>query len=172
MHRLFTPLIALCVSLSASAQELTLNLDAVRITFVADMQNTEGTVSGLKATIRFDKEDLTHATIEGTVDVQTLNTGNKKRDNHLKSADYFDVAKYPVMTFKSKKIEKTDERYVMTGMLTIKDVVREESIAFRFADNVFKGQSTIQLAHYGVGSFAKKSPDKTDVTISFLLPVQ
>mgnify|MGYP001942414781 FL=1 len=154
------------------AQELTLNMDAVKISFVADMQNTKGTISGLQAKIKFNMEDLAQSAIEGTVDVSTLDTGTKKRDDHLKSADYFDMAKYPTMSFKSISIEKDGNSFVMKGMMKIRDIEREEKIVFTYVDKVFKGETTIQAALYKIGNYADKKPEKTNVVISFLLPVK
>jgi len=66
------------------------------------------------------------ATIEATIDVASLDTDNEKRDSHLKSADFFDVEKFPKMTFKSKKIQKAgDGRYKVIGDLTLHGVTKE-----------------------------------------------
>ncbi|MFT5821287.1 MAG: polyisoprenoid-binding protein YceI [Crocinitomix sp.] len=153
------------------AQELSLKMDAVKISFVADMQNTTGTISGLQAKIKFNMGDLAQSSIEGTVDVSTLDTGTPKRDEHLKSADYFDMATYPTMSFKSISFIKDGNSYVMTGMMKIRDVEREEKIVFTYTDKVFKGETTIQAALYKIGNYADKKPEKTNVVISFELPV-
>lgn len=153
------------------AQELSLNMAGVKISFVADMQNTKGTISGLKAKIKFNMDNLTQSSIEGTVDVSTLNTGTPKRDEHLKSGDYFDMAKYPTMSFKSTSFEKEGNSYVMKGMMKIRDIEREEKITFTYVDNIFKGKTTIQAALYKIGDYADKKADKTNVVISFVLPV-
>jgi polyisoprenoid-binding protein YceI len=153
------------------AQELTLNMESVNISFLADMQKTTGTISGLQAKIKFNMDDLAQSSISGTVDASTLDTGNPKRDEHLKSADFFEVATYPTMGFKSVSIEQDGNSYVMKGMMTIRDVEREEKIVFTFTDNVFKGETTIQAAHYKIGNYANKKPEKTNVKITFVLPV-
>ncbi|NOQ74644.1 MAG: hypothetical protein GQ574_21710 [Crocinitomix sp.] len=153
------------------AQELTLNMADVKISFVADMQNTTGTISGLQAKIKFNMDDLAQSAIEGTVDVNTLDTGTPKRDAHLKSADYFDMATYPTMSFKSISFEQDGNSYVMKGMMKIRDVEREEKIVFTYVNKVFKGTTTIQAALYKIGNFGDKKPEKTNVVISFELPV-
>ena len=72
-----------------------------------------------------DLTDLTTANIAFTFDVASINTASEDRDNHLKSADFFDVEKYPNITFKSKFItKKDDDEYEVTGDLTIKDVTK------------------------------------------------
>lgn len=155
----------------SQAKEMTINLDAVKITFLADMQKTAGSVSGLKAHINFNMDDLSKSNISGTVDVKTLNTGTPKRDEHLKSADYFDAEKYPTMSFGSISFAKENGKFVMKGKMKIKDVEREETIIFSFENNIFKGQCTIQASNYKLGNFADKGPEKTNVVITFVIPV-
>ncbi|WP_008336725.1 YceI family protein [Alicyclobacillus acidocaldarius] len=77
------------------------------------------------ATVVADPEDLTTAEIDFTVDVASIDTRDENRDNHLRGADFFDVEKYPHMTFKATKIVKTGPNtYDMTGDLTIRDVTK------------------------------------------------
>lgn len=151
--------------------EFKIQSDAVKISFV-EGKDTKGTIGGFKASIVFDTNDLANSSISGTVDVNTLSTDNPKRDEHLKSADYFEAAKYPVMSFKSTSISSDDlTKFSMKGLMKIKDVEREETITFTFSDNVFSASTTIQLAYYKVGSYAKKKPEQTNVKISFTIPV-
>ncbi len=71
-------------------------------------------------------DNLEQSSAEGTVEVASVDTRDANRDNHLRSADFFDAEKYPVMSFKSTKIEKAGEsKYKVTGPLTIKGVARD-----------------------------------------------
>ncbi|MFT4602628.1 MAG: polyisoprenoid-binding protein YceI [Arenicella sp.] len=160
----------LMLPMLSQAQSLRVKSDNVKVKFVADMQGTEGTISGFMAKINFNMDDLAASTIQGSVDANTLSTANDKRDEHLKSADFFEVAKYPTMNFTSGKIEKKGDGYVMTGKLKIKDVERDEVITFTFADKIFTASTTIQAANYGI--MEKKGAKKTNVTISFSIPVE
>ena len=169
MRKLLIIAIALLPALS-QAQGLRVKSKNVKIKFVADMQSTEGTIGGFMAKINFNLDDLTSSTIQGSVDVNTLSTSNEKRDEHLKSADFFDVSKFPKMHFTSGKIEKKDDGYVMTGKMKIKDIERDEVITFTYTDNIFTATATIQAANYGI--MAKKGPKKTNVKISFSIPVE
>ena len=164
--------IVLLLPISMFAQDMTIKSDNVQVEFIADMQKTKGTVSGFEAKINFNADDLSASSISGKVGVATLSTGNKKRDKHLKSDDYFHAEKYPNMTFKSSSITKEGNSYVMKGKLKIKDTEREEIITFTFIDHSFKGELTIQAANYKLGSFAKKKVEKTNVRITFVVPVQ
>lgn len=150
--------------------ELTIKSDDVKIGFYVDEKHS-GTISGFKATILFDVNDLANSSISGTVDAATLNTENPKRDEHLQSADYLDAKKYPTMGFKSTAIVAEGDGFVMKGLMTIKDVEREESIKFGYSDNLFKGTSTISMSYYNIGGYAKKKPEETQVKISFAVPV-
>jgi len=71
------------------------------------------------------KEDFTDAQIEFSVDVNSINTDDEKRDGHLKSDDFFNVEKFPKMLFKSTSFKKVDgKKYKLTGTLTIRDVTK------------------------------------------------
>jgi len=78
-----------------------------------------------------DASDLTKSSVEFAAQIDSIDTAVAARDTHLKSADFFDAAKYPEMSFKSTKIEKSKDGYVVTGDLTIKDKTRAISIPFK-----------------------------------------
>lgn len=154
----------------SNAQELTVKSEAVAISFLADMSKTKGTIGGFEAKINFNMEDLASSSIIGSVMTNTLNTGSKKRDKHLKTADFFDAEKYPKMTFTSKSFKKEGDKIVMTGVMKIMETENEETITFTYADKLFKGVGTIQAKTYGI--YANKEADETDVVITFAIPVE
>lgn len=156
----------------SKAQELTIKSDDVKISFLADEDKTEGTVGGFEANIVFDQDDFSKSSISGSVDVSTLNTGIPGRDKHLKTADFFEAETYPKMYFSSTSLTKDGDKYIMKGKMKIKNIEHEETITFTFAESTFKGEVTIQLSNYDVGGFSKKKPDKTDVQITFIVPVE
>jgi polyisoprenoid-binding protein YceI len=82
-----------------------------------DFDKTEGKVL-------LDEADITKSTVEVTIDVGTISTRDAKRDGHLKSPDFFDVAKFPTITFKSTKVEKAGEGLKVTGDLTLHGVTK------------------------------------------------
>jgi polyisoprenoid-binding protein YceI len=87
------------------------------------------TVSGkfkeFAGTIVYDDKDITKSSVTGTIKTASLDTGVADRDNHLRSADFFDVEKYPEIAFRSTKIEKSGDGLTVTGMLTLKDATKE-----------------------------------------------
>ena len=71
-------------------------------------------------------DDFTTANVEFTIDVNSINTDNERRDTHLKSDDFFNAAKYPFMKFTGKSLKKTGEKtYILSGDLTIRDVTKQ-----------------------------------------------
>ncbi|MFQ5523273.1 MAG: YceI family protein [Acidimicrobiia bacterium] len=77
-------------------------------------------------------EDPFQSTVEVTVDTASVETGVEDRDNHLKSADFFDVGQYPQMIFRSTKVEPVGDAYRMTGDLTIKEITRPVTLDVEF----------------------------------------
>ena len=71
-----------------------------------------------------DEGDVTKSTVEASIDVASVSTRDEKRDTHLKGADFFDVAKFPTLNFKSTKVEKAGDGLKVTGDLTMKGVTK------------------------------------------------
>ena len=81
--------------------------------------------------INFDPDDIEHSSLNLTVKIASINTGDEKRDGHLQTEDFFGAEKFPVMTFKSSKIiSKGDNKYVAIGKLKIKDVEKDIELPF------------------------------------------
>ena len=95
---------------------------AVKHLMVSTVNGTLGEVTGK---VEMDDKDITKSKIEATIDLKGINTKQQKRDDHLKSKDFFDVEKFPTLTFKSTKIEKMGgDKVKVTGDLTIKGVTK------------------------------------------------
>jgi polyisoprenoid-binding protein YceI len=108
-------------------------------------------------------EALTDASFDFTVNVKSINTNVEDRDNHLRSADFFDVDKYPDMTFKSTKISATAKpnEYLLYGKLTIKDVTKEVVFNVNYG-GIAKSQEGEKL-----GMKAETIIDRFDYNINF-----
>lgn len=86
----------------------------------------EGSFKMTESTITSSKEDFSDAVVSMTANASTINTENAERDTHLKSAEFFDAAKHPTITFKSSRFEKIgDNKYKVTGNLTLHGVTKE-----------------------------------------------
>jgi len=153
----------------AKSQALKINDAGVKIEFSFPAESVTGTIGGFTASIVFDETKPESAVISGSVKVNTLNTQTPKRDEHLKSADYFDAAKYPAMKFRSTKVEKGVKGFKMTGMLTIKGVEKEITINFTYSDMTFVATSTIYVFDFGI--MAKKDRSATKTVITMTIPI-
>ncbi len=129
MKRLLAVALALAAPAAALAQS-TWSVDpahthasfTVRHLVISNVRGEFGKTTG---TVKLDEKDVTKSTVEATVETTTIDTRVADRDNHLRSPDFFDVAKYPAMTFKSTKVEPAGEgKLKVTGNLTIKDVTK------------------------------------------------
>lgn len=100
-----------------------------------------------------DLADLTNANIAFEIDAGSVNTRSEERDNHLKSADFFDVETYPSITFVSTNIVRVEEdEYKVTGELTIKDVTKPVTFEVEFGG---KGKNPWGVDVYGFEAEAK-----------------
>ncbi len=124
------------------------------------VSETKGRFDDFSIATVSDKEDFSDAKIDITIKVETVNTDDKKRDGHLRSPDFFDVAKFPTMTFKSKEMKKVGEKkYKLIGDFTMKGVTKQVELDVKFGGLLsnkgktvagFKVSGTINRQDYGV----------------------
>ncbi|MBP7400681.1 MAG: YceI family protein [Chitinophagales bacterium] len=131
MKNLITSVVAILLTVSSFAQtqwkvdpyhsSLNFNITHSGISIV------NGKFLNYSGNLTTDGEALTNAKVEFKIEVKSINTDVEDRDNHLRSADFFEVEKYPEMTFKSTKILATGkpDEYLLYGNLTIKDVTKD-----------------------------------------------
>ena len=93
----------------------------------------KGRFKDFSGMIHYDSADATKSTVEFTAKAESIDTGVTGRDNHLRSADFFDVAKFPEITFKSTQVEKKGNSYVLHGDFTMKGVTKQISFPFTIA---------------------------------------
>jgi polyisoprenoid-binding protein YceI len=92
------------------------------------ISNVKGSFSGISGILTEHATDATLSSVDASIDVATVNTGDAQRDAHLKSADFFDVEKYPTMTFKSTQVKPNgDGGYNVTGDLTLHGITRQQT---------------------------------------------
>ena len=90
------------------------------------VSNVRGRFAKFDGKIELNEKDVTKSVVDVTIDVNSINTGNEKRDGHLKSPDFFDAAKHPSMTFKSTKVEDAGGgKLKVTGDLTIRGTTKK-----------------------------------------------
>ena len=87
------------------------------------VSTVKGRFEKIKGTVELDDKDVTKSTVDVTIDLTSVNTNEPKRDIHLKSPDFFDIAKFPAATFKSTKVQKAGKNKLkVTGDLSLHGV--------------------------------------------------
>ena len=172
--------------LHAAAQQW--HLDTVHTNFFFDVKHTYATVRGqfmdFSGDVYFDPDNPEKGRFDFDIKVNSVDTKVGKRDTHLRSPDFFDAAKYPLITFESARVVSAgDNKYIVEGTLTIKDVSRDLALEF-----VYHGQKENPLKpgeivagldttltidrleyHVGDGKFYKMGVVGKDVDILFTL---
>lgn len=88
------------------------------------ISTVHGSFRGVSGVIRFEAGNPASWSVDATIDVNTIDTGVEARDKSLRGTDFFDVAKYPTMTFKSTAVKACGDAYVVTGDLTLHGVTK------------------------------------------------
>ncbi|HEX2606063.1 MAG TPA: YceI family protein [Flavisolibacter sp.] len=172
--RVYILIIAFSLSLSVNtkAQQLTPVDKESKVSF--SIKNfgiaTGGTFKGLQGRINFSPANLTMASIDVSVDASSVDTDVDSRDNHLRKEEYFNVAKYPRLSFVSTKIEKSgnSNTYKVYGKLTIKGTTKDINFPFTATPQangyVFSGDFKVNRRDFNVGGSSFVLGD--NVTIS------
>ncbi|MCC7384846.1 MAG: YceI family protein [Deltaproteobacteria bacterium] len=125
----------------ASASTWTTDPDHTEVGFSVRhmmISDVTGRFKTANATIQLDDKDATKSKVEVEVDVASIDTRNAKRDDHLRSADFFDAAKMPKMTFKSTSIKKAGKGFKVTGDLTIRGITKPVTLDVSTLTNTVK----------------------------------
>ena len=88
------------------------------------VSNVRGSFSKITGTVKLDDKDVTKSSVQATIPTSTVNTNEDKRDGHLKGGEFFNVEKYPTMTFKSTSIKRVNGKLQMSGDLTLVGVTK------------------------------------------------
>lgn len=128
MKRLFAALPLLVAGIAqADSVEWKLDLSHTSIGFSVPhlvVSSVDGRFKEASATVKLDDADLTKSDVSVTINAASVDTGDAKRDEHLRGSDFFDAKKFPTLSFKSTKISKAGKGYTLTGNLTIRDVTK------------------------------------------------
>jgi len=123
-----------------------------------DGTKAAGTFQGLAGTIIFDENDLVNSKFDVSVQVNTISTGNKRKDGHAKGESWFNAEEFPTIEFESSSFLKTNTGYEVEGDLTLRGVTKQIGIPFVFtgteSSGLFEGTFTVNREDYGIeGSF-------------------
>ncbi len=154
---LFFAGLALCIAGFSQTYIPVDNAAAVKFSIKNLGVSTTGNFKGLKGSIEFNAINPAASSFTVSVDAATINTGINARDNHLKKEEYFDVNKYPSITFASTKIEKsaTQGAFIINGNISIKGVSKSISFPFTAVEQnggfLFSGSFKLNRRDFKVG---------------------
>jgi polyisoprenoid-binding protein YceI len=163
-RRIFTAALSalLLTGVSAFAQSSSWTIDKnhSQINFQVrhmGVSNVRGSISGVVGTIVWDDKDPTKSSVEVTIDATTVTTNNEARDKHLKSPDFFDVAKNPTLTFKSTSVTGTSGKLQVIGDLTLAGVTKSVTLDVDGPTPPIKGQGGKMVTGFSASGMLKRS---------------
>ncbi|ELR73042.1 YceI like family protein [Fulvivirga imtechensis AK7] len=122
------------------------------------ISETEGKFNKFDGIVLSDKTDFSDAKIDFSIDVNSIDTENEQRDTHLRSSDFFDVAKYPSITFKSRSLKPVGKnKYKLTGDFTMHGVTKQIIL-----DVLYRGTVTDPFGNIKAGFKVTGAIDRTD----------
>ncbi len=166
---------------SARAETTTWKVDLVHSTVAfrvkhLGISHTHGRFNAFAGTFCLDDEDLSKARVSIEVDVNSIDTNNGQRDEHLKAEDYFHAEAHPKMTFESTRVEKVEGGYRVTGDLTLRGVRRsvvlrmtkvgEGETPFKDYRIGFDGGMQIRRSEFGMQGGLPMVGDEVDITLA------
>ena len=135
-------IIALVLPVFAAASSWTIDQDHSNVGFKVKhlmVSNVKGEFRNFNGTLEIDDKDVTKSKVVVNIDTPSITTGVTKRDEHLKSHDFFDVARFPAMTFVSKRVQKAgNDKLKVYGNLTLHGVTREVVLDVDGPTNAYK----------------------------------
>ncbi len=163
-------LIALILGINFATAQDKMTLSDADISFVFVSKKVKGTISGFSTTSVIDTNDFLNSKLKGSVQTETLDTGNFLRNWSLKGSKYFDVDKYPTLAFESTSIKKNNNAFEVTGQLTIKETTKPITFLFTKEENRLKGTATIYSTDFDIQIIKKsREANKVEILLSFEL---
>jgi polyisoprenoid-binding protein YceI len=155
------------VTTTAIATKTTYNIDKAHseVTFQVRhlLTRVRGHFSDFNGTIEYDEENPEHSLVNVTVQAASIDTNERDRDAHLRSADFFDVENIPALTFRSTRIQRNaGDRFAVTGDLTIHGVIR--SVSF---DVAFLGKATDPWGNERIAFEAETTVNRKDFGLTW-----
>ncbi len=145
------------------AGDYTIDASHSRLGFVARhamVTKVRGQFGSFEGSAHIDTANPTASKVDLSIDVASVDTRSSDRDGHVRSADFFDVEKFPTMTFTSTAVVRDGDEWSITGDLTIKDVTRPVTIAFEETGSArdpfgnlrigFEGETTVNRKDFGL----------------------
>lgn len=112
------------------------------------ISSVEGQIKAMSGKIDLN-QNFAKSKFEATLDAKSIDTGVEQRDEHLRSADFFNVAEYPQIKFKSTKIVGNPKKFVLVGDLTIRGVTKKVTLDSKYLGSVVDGYGNQKIAFVG-----------------------
>jgi polyisoprenoid-binding protein YceI len=161
-------LVTVFIVVSTSAQNLKFDSKQSTVSFHFNGENVDGNVSGLTFQVDFNPKEIEKIKVKSSVDVSTLTTGNKMRDKHLKSSDYFDVEVFPKIEFESNSIEVKQNVYYIKGELTIKGITKTVIFKLTPKEGSLIFETKINTIDFGIEVKKKIGDNEVDVIVKLI----
>lgn len=160
------------ISSSAMASTWTIDPDHSNIQFKIrhlTIANVKGTFGKVKGVVKIHEKDMSKSAVDVTIDIDSINTGVAKRDEHLTSDEFFDTAKYPTMSFVSRKVTPNGKgKLKILGVLSIREISREVVLEVEGPTNEIKDP----LGNIRRGVSATTKINRTDFGITWNKPME
>jgi polyisoprenoid-binding protein YceI len=146
------------------------------------ISNVHGRFGHVTATLDYNEADVSKSSVKASIDVTGVDTGEEARNNHLKSPDFFDVAKYPAATFESTSVSKSGDELTINGNLTLHGVTKPVVLTAEGPTGPVSGMdhkqhagfsatTTIKRTDFGIGSKFPAAVVGDDVKLNIDLDV-
>lgn len=136
------------------------------IPILGGMSSVGGKFTDFTIEIVYDDKDVTKSTVNAVIKATSIDTGIERRDAHLRNADFFDVEKFPEITFKSSRIEKKGKDFIAHGTFTMHGVAKEIALPFTI-NGVRKDEKSGKTT---LGATARTTVNRKDYGVSFSRP--
>jgi polyisoprenoid-binding protein YceI len=136
------------------------------IPILGGMSQVRGKFTDFTIEIVYDDKDVTKSTVNATIKATSIDTGIERRDAHLRNADFFDVEKFPEITFKSSRIEKKGKDFIAHGTFTMHGVAKEIALPFTI-NGVHKDEKSGKTT---LGATARTTVNRKDYGVNFSRP--
>jgi polyisoprenoid-binding protein YceI len=128
------------------------------------LSQVKGKFTDFAITLNNDEKDITKSSVSVVIKATSINTGIEGRDRHLRNADFFDVEKYPEITFKSERIERKGKQFIAHGPLTMHGVTKQIALPFSITGTLKKPASDVVSA---IGYSARMILNRRDFGINY-----
>jgi polyisoprenoid-binding protein YceI len=148
------------VSAFAQSSSWTIDKNHSQVNFAIKhmgVSTVRGSISGVTGTVVWDEKDPSKSSVEATIDATTVSTNNEARDKHLKSPDFFNVEKFPTLTFKSTSVSGASGKLQVIGDLTLAGVTKSVTLDVDGPTPPIKGQGGKMVTGFSATGTLKRS---------------